>query len=224
MHLRQGRPAAIVFLAALLGCRTSTPLTSSAPSVEEAVQHFLTAFNNLDWPAFRACFAPDATVFNPDIPEATTTHRLDGCEAIERNFQSVFNATKLESSGPPYMHLGTRLRSPLKSISLGPLDSKKRDRGENLEPRRPRRLCLLRHRVRPSSRQSGLSGREDARVSGRQAVSSRTHAGDTAPPCPRHSRGRLENGASSHGYRRPRCTSCRDRLSVRRSECLALGR
>jgi len=96
--------ATLLLIVALLGC-SSAPAPHEVPTVAAAVDHFLTAFNNLDWAAFRDCFAPDATLFNPDIPDATSLHRLDGREAIEANFQAVFNATRQQSKGPPYMHL-----------------------------------------------------------------------------------------------------------------------
>jgi ketosteroid isomerase-like protein len=91
---------ALFCLSLAVGCTTSQPHENSIHGVEQALAQFLLAFNNLDWPAFRQCFASDATLFNPDIPGATSVHRLDGREAIESSFQAVFELT-----GPPYMHI-----------------------------------------------------------------------------------------------------------------------
>jgi len=72
----------------------SAPLEASAADATDdpraAFEHFIAAFNALDWNAFRACFADDASVFNPDIPEVGTLHRLDGRADIERVFQGMF--------------------------------------------------------------------------------------------------------------------------------------
>ena len=63
---------------------------------------FITAFNALDWESFRACFADDASLFNPDIPGAISLHRLDGRSEIERSFRVVFGSPPAGSakSGP----------------------------------------------------------------------------------------------------------------------------
>ena len=36
-----------------------------------AFDQFTAAFNSLDWEAFRRCFADSASLFNPDIPDAS---------------------------------------------------------------------------------------------------------------------------------------------------------
>jgi len=88
---------------------TQAAATVRQPSREaelrEALASFVDAFNNLNWEAFRTWIAEDATVFNPDIPEALTLGRIDGREAIERNFLTVFEETKRQTSGPPYLHI-----------------------------------------------------------------------------------------------------------------------
>ena len=60
---------------------------------EVAFERFISAFNALDWNSFRACFADDASVFNPDIPQVASLHRLDGRVDIERTFRAVFEAS-----------------------------------------------------------------------------------------------------------------------------------
>jgi ketosteroid isomerase-like protein len=67
---------------------------------ELALKQFIAAFNALDWPAFQACFAESASLFNPDVPGATSLHRLDGREAVERSFRGVFDAAAAGSAPP----------------------------------------------------------------------------------------------------------------------------
>jgi ketosteroid isomerase-like protein len=57
-----------------------------------AFDQFIAAFNSLDWEAFRRSFADSASLFNPDIPDAISLHRMDGRNDIERNFRAVFDA------------------------------------------------------------------------------------------------------------------------------------
>lgn len=76
--------------------------SSDAPATDDprvAFEQFISAFNALDWNAFRASFADDASVFNPDIPEVVSLHRLDGRAEIERVFRAVFAA----GSGGPHI-------------------------------------------------------------------------------------------------------------------------
>jgi ketosteroid isomerase-like protein len=65
---------------------------ASAGDPRAAFERFVAAFNALDWVAFRDCFADTATLFNPDIPDAVSLHRLDGRAEIEQSFRAVFNA------------------------------------------------------------------------------------------------------------------------------------
>lgn len=82
----------------------STPAVAAAcaPTPEAALSKFLLAFNSLDWPTFSACLADDVTLFNPDVPGATSLHRLDGREAVERSFRGVFDValSSTPSAGP----------------------------------------------------------------------------------------------------------------------------
>ena len=62
--------AGVLALAALQAAvaqeqRSPNPKTAS---VEEALSEFATAFDNLDWPAFRGCFSTTATIFHPAAP------------------------------------------------------------------------------------------------------------------------------------------------------------
>jgi ketosteroid isomerase-like protein len=82
----------------------ATPQNSPC-DLESAFKRFIEAFNNLDWETFRSAFADDVTVFNPDIPEASSVDRLAGREQVEESFKAVFAASRKASSGPPYLHI-----------------------------------------------------------------------------------------------------------------------
>ena len=75
--------------------------TVAAPtSIDAFTTRFLQSFENLDLPAFMACFADDATVFFP-IPEPPD--RVAGKAAIQQRFQQVFERIRTGApSGPPY--------------------------------------------------------------------------------------------------------------------------
>lgn len=76
----------------------------STTSVEDALSTFLTAFDNLDWQAFRACFSSTATMFHPSAPNI---RRIDSPDQFDEAWRGVFVRIK-ESSGrtsPPYMNL-----------------------------------------------------------------------------------------------------------------------
>jgi len=92
------------WLAAVLGFLLWTGAAASdQQEIEQATTHFLTSFENLDMPAFIACFKDDATAFFP-APEPP--ERVAGKAAIHSRFQQVFDAIrKGASGGPPYHRL-----------------------------------------------------------------------------------------------------------------------
>jgi len=73
-------------------------------SVEEALSAFLTALDNLDWQAFRACFSGAATIFHPAAPNI---RRTDSPDQFEKAWLGVFERIKKSSgrAAPPYMNL-----------------------------------------------------------------------------------------------------------------------
>ncbi|THF84976.1 DUF4440 domain-containing protein [Deinococcus sp. KSM4-11] len=73
-----------------------------------ALDRFLAAFAALDMPAFRRCFAPDATMFHPDSPETGSRARVDGRVQIARSFGPVFDAARRAVAGPPYVTVEAR--------------------------------------------------------------------------------------------------------------------
>src|SRR5512134_2088724 len=81
--------------------------TGAAAEVRAAVDGFLRAFEALDWPAFRACFAEGATVFHPTPPHVL---RTDSPESFERAWAAVFERIRRDSgrTAPPYFTLAPK--------------------------------------------------------------------------------------------------------------------
>jgi ketosteroid isomerase-like protein len=73
-------------------------------SIDEALSAFLTAFDNLDWQAFRTCFSSTATIFHPAAPNI---RRIDSPDQFENAWRGVFERIKNNSgrTSPPYMNL-----------------------------------------------------------------------------------------------------------------------
>jgi ketosteroid isomerase-like protein len=73
-------------------------------SIDEALSAFLTAFDNLDWQAFRTCFGSTATIFHPAAPNI---RRIDSPDQFEKAWRGVFERIKKSSgrTSPPYMNL-----------------------------------------------------------------------------------------------------------------------
>ena len=79
----------------------------STADVRAAVDSFVRAFEALDWPAFRACFADGATVFHPAPPHVL---RTDSPESFERAWAAVFERIRRTSgrTAPPYFTLAPK--------------------------------------------------------------------------------------------------------------------
>jgi hypothetical protein len=94
----------MLLLAGFVICGMGRAQSVPASTVEQALSRFLVAFNNLDWPAFRVCFAQDATMFHPASPNIK---RIDSPEAFEKAWLGVFARIKKQSGRdkPPYMNL-----------------------------------------------------------------------------------------------------------------------
>jgi hypothetical protein len=69
-----------------------------------AAESFLTAFNNLEWDAFHASFAPSATVFQP----FGEPWRNEDREEVAAFFGSFFEQIRSSTEGPPYLHITPR--------------------------------------------------------------------------------------------------------------------
>jgi len=104
--MTSGRRAFVALLLVLVFAPARGRATDSGEAeVRKSVAAFLDALNNLRWDEFRVCFADDATLFNPEIPEAASLGRIDGRDAVEKSFQRVFDEARKRASGPPYMHI-----------------------------------------------------------------------------------------------------------------------
>lgn len=92
----------------LAGQSTSTPMAVASSSqdsaaVADALQRFLSAFENLDWGPFRAAFSDSATIFQP-VPEMAAL--VTGPRGIDSTFHAVFaNIRAHATGGPPYQRL-----------------------------------------------------------------------------------------------------------------------
>jgi ketosteroid isomerase-like protein len=71
--------------------------------IQAFIAHFLSAFENLDMPAFIACFRDTATAFFPS-PEPPL--RVSGKADIQRRFEIVFTTIRQNATaGPPFHQL-----------------------------------------------------------------------------------------------------------------------
>jgi pimeloyl-ACP methyl ester carboxylesterase len=73
-------------------------------AVMAAAEAFLTAFNNLEWDAFHASFAPSATVFQPFGEPWRNNDR----EELAAFFGSFFEQIRSSAEGPPYLRITPR--------------------------------------------------------------------------------------------------------------------
>jgi len=77
---------------------------SPEAEVQSSLSKFITAFDNLDWEAFRLSFEDDATVFYPRaVPE-----RANGRSEFERTFRTVFEQIRKGRNSGPYMDIQPR--------------------------------------------------------------------------------------------------------------------
>jgi ketosteroid isomerase-like protein len=105
--------SAAILAAVLLATGAAHPAPAPAPpaaattEVKAAVDAFVHAFEALDWPAFRACFAEGATVFHPAPPHVL---RTDSPESFERAWADAFERIRRNSgrTAPPYFTLAPK--------------------------------------------------------------------------------------------------------------------
>ena len=76
-----------------------------AEQVRQAARAFVRAFNDLDWPAFEAAWAEDATAF---FPNGLADARLEGRPDIIARFREIFADVPDERPGPPYLSIRPR--------------------------------------------------------------------------------------------------------------------
>ena len=98
---------ALVTASCLMAAALSAPAPASAEDLQTFVAGFITDFDNLDWPRFRARFSDDSTVFlPPQYGAALSAGRAETDAAWQRVFASIKAASK--ASAPPYMRLDPR--------------------------------------------------------------------------------------------------------------------
>lgn len=71
--------------------------------IHRFLDRFVTAFNNLDWPAFIGSFDDEATVFYPSPPNAPI--RATGRAEFEPAWRRVFEGIRGSRTTPPFMDL-----------------------------------------------------------------------------------------------------------------------
>lgn len=91
-------------------------------AVMKSVNNFVTAFNNLNWAAFRESFTDDATIFYPYWNQA---RRIQGRQDIEKAWLNIFpefvdinNSRKLQIS-PKDIHLQLYQQNAIVTFHLG---------------------------------------------------------------------------------------------------------
>jgi hypothetical protein len=84
--------------------------STSEVEVQHLMADFLTAFDNLDWPAFRKLWIEDPIVFQPLLEYNPTGKRVEGAVEFEKSWQEVFDAGRKFSASrgvtkAPYMNI-----------------------------------------------------------------------------------------------------------------------
>lgn len=82
---------------------STAPHAGNKTQVQEFVASFVQAFDNLDFPKFRDCFAEDASVFYPEF----FPRRVEGERQLNESWRKVFDNIRAQSgkSKAPYMNL-----------------------------------------------------------------------------------------------------------------------
>ena len=73
----------------LAGCLFAQP--SPETEVRRVLNDFLTAFNNLDWPAFRQCWVDDPVVFYPSTVPNPSGKRTENSAEFEAAWRRQFD-------------------------------------------------------------------------------------------------------------------------------------
>jgi ketosteroid isomerase-like protein len=95
--------SAIIAVPAVAAEAVTDSADAKRREIDELVARVITAFENLDLPAFMACFADDATGFFP-VPGPPGL--FEGKSAIQRQFERLFGEVRRShNAGPPYFHI-----------------------------------------------------------------------------------------------------------------------
>lgn len=95
---------ALILLAPSVGAAQKP--NAAEREVRQTIDHFVKVFTHLEWDAFIACFADDATVFFP--PSAGIVGRATGRAEVASGFRKVFDNFRSGRSGPPYFTIEPR--------------------------------------------------------------------------------------------------------------------
>jgi ketosteroid isomerase-like protein len=76
----------------LAGCLFAQP--NPETEVRRVLTDFLTAFNNLDWPAFRQCWADEPVVFYPSTLPNPSGKRTENSADFEAAWRRQFDRTR----------------------------------------------------------------------------------------------------------------------------------
>jgi ketosteroid isomerase-like protein len=101
------KPIVVLFLSLLLpvGLPAQTSVTPPhQDTVQQDLNAFLQAFNNLDWERFRSAFDDNATVFFPREFPGRATGRAE----FEKNFKVVFEQIRAGKTAPPFQNIQPR--------------------------------------------------------------------------------------------------------------------
>jgi ketosteroid isomerase-like protein len=79
-------------------------------SAETAFVEFIEAFNALDWQRFSQCFAPNASLFAPELHRSHSACLIDGGPAVQAHFQAVFASERSSGTGPSINPTNVRIQ------------------------------------------------------------------------------------------------------------------
>ena len=73
--------------------------------VRDEFERCIGAFVGGDAATFTGCFAADITLFNPEIPEAPSPHRMDGRTAVAEYFRGLIASAHKRTDKPPFFNV-----------------------------------------------------------------------------------------------------------------------
>jgi hypothetical protein len=73
--------------------------------VRDEFQRCLGAFIRGDADTFTGCFADDITLFNPEIPQAPSPHRMDGRAAVAAYFRHLIEDARRHNDQTPLFNV-----------------------------------------------------------------------------------------------------------------------
>jgi ketosteroid isomerase-like protein len=98
----------------LLGLLGACVVLFAQPAPETEVRglmsSFLTAFNNLDWPAFRKCWVENPVLFHPSVAQNPTGKRIEDAAGFESSWHHQFDlmregAATRGITSPPFANI-----------------------------------------------------------------------------------------------------------------------